>query len=223
VHEILTRHPAYLAHEEKVSKLDEAEAVWRERTRAARVDYEARLSEYRSRKAEALLAGDPPPPEPAPPPGGQDEARLFLDKRQALRDERRDVLADIAPEVEGAAHRRWREIADEAGPHVDALEKLAAEAGELVSTVRMTLLPAERRGGVPPPHGRADRMRHSLSVGDLVEVITSDGSPFDPVTPLGPRMIAASFEAPPRPEDEPPSRPSPTHDRSPSPLQRKGA
>jgi hypothetical protein len=99
------------------------------------------------------------------------------------------------------------------------LEKLAVEAGELVSTVRMTLLPAERRDGVPPPHGRADRMRHSLSSADLIKVITSDGSPFDPVAPPGPRIIAATFEAP---QEKPPSPPSTMRDRTPAAIQRKG-
>jgi hypothetical protein len=66
-------------------------------------------------------------------------------------------------------------------------------------------------------------MRHSVSVGDLVDIIANDGSPFDPVAPPGPRMIAATFEAPPRPEDEPPSPPSPARDRTPAPIQVKGA
>jgi hypothetical protein len=225
MHEILSRHPSFLAFEEKVGKLDEAEAAWRERTSAARADYKAQVADYRREKQAALLSGSEPPVEPEPLPDNSDEARLFLDQRSALRARRRDLLADLAPEVEDAAHRRWREIADEARPHVDALEKLADESRELVATVRMTLVPAERRDAdaVPPGHGRGDRMRHSVSVGDLVDIIANDGSPFDPVAPPGPRMIAATFEAPPRPEDEPPSPPSPARDRTPAPIQVKGA
>ena len=223
MHEILSTHPAYLAHEEEVSKLDGAEAKWRERTSAARADYGAQVADYRREKQAALISGSEPPVEPEPLPDNSDEARMLLDQRSALRARRRDLLADLAPEVEDAAHRRWREIADEARPHVDALEKLADESRELVATVRMVLLPAERRDAVPPQHGRSDRMRFALSVVDLVDIIADDGTPFDPVAPPGPRMIAASFESPRRWLVLGSRRPSPTRDRSPSPLQRKGA
>jgi hypothetical protein len=106
MHEILSRHPSFLAFEEKVGKLDEAEAAWRERTSAARADYKAQVADYRREKQAALLSGSEPPVEPEPLPDNSDEARLFLDQWSALRARRRDLLADLAPEAgPGGWHR----------------------------------------------------------------------------------------------------------------------
>jgi hypothetical protein len=219
-HPILASHPAYQAHMEEVAKFDEAEAAWRERTRKAREDYEAGLAEYRSDKAVALLEGREPPREPQPPAdGGPDEARLFLDQRQALRYARRDLLADLAPEVEAAARARMEEIVDEARPLLAELESLADESGQLVAVVRSCLLSKERSENVPAGHGRGDRMRHTVTVLDLAAAVIDGFSLFDPMAPEPARLIAASFEAP---EEPKPSRPLPSQNRSPSPLQVKG-
>lgn len=220
-HPILANHPDYIAHEEEAEKLDEAENSWRERTRTARADYEERLADHRAAKAEALLAGDPPPPEPAPPAdGGPDEARLFADQRSALRARRRDLLADLASEIETEARNREEEIAAEARPHIEALQRLADESAELVATVRTVKLPAERRDGVPAQHGVADRMRQGVvDIADLVASVVDGLSLLEPVEPEPPRMIAATFEPP---EEPSPSQPSTTRDRTPAAIQRKG-
>jgi len=196
-HPILANHPDFVAHEEKVAKLDEAENAWRERSRAASDDYQRRLAAHREAKAAALFAGEPPPPEPKPPAeGGPDEARMFFDRRSALRAERRDLLAKNAGEIEAAAAERIEKIADEARPLLAELEGLAAEADQLVAAVRSCLIAKEREQAVPAGMGIGDRMRHTVSVLDLAAAVVDGSSLLAPVTPEQPRRIAASFESP---------------------------
>jgi hypothetical protein len=198
MHEILSNHPQYAEHQEKVADLNAARGKWETRTRELSDKYQVRLSDYRREKSEALLRGERPPPEPEPPEVATDEARLFQDRMTALRAEERELLADLCDEIEAAAVARERELADEARPLVAELQRKVDEAAELTTMMRTVRLRRDRRDGVPAGHGVSDRMRQKVTVVDMLTVVAEGGSLFDPVEPSQPEIVAASFE--PEPE-----------------------
>lgn len=200
MHEILSTHPAVVAHRVKVDELDTAEAAWRERTRAARADHEAALADFRRKKTDLLLAGRETPAPPEPPADNSDEARLFLDQRSRLRDEERDVYASICHEVEAMAEVRELALIDQARPLVEKLTGVASELEALASAVRTVRLHRERRvDGVPAGEGVSDRIRHRVEVRDLVAAVIDGVSLLAPIDPPQRGIIAAGFQPDPLP------------------------
>jgi hypothetical protein len=184
MHEIVTAHPQFEAIQEGIAKLEAARREWQERGRIAGEEYQAALAVHRQAAKAALLRGDEPPPEPEPPSAGTpEEARLFLEELNRLRNDERELLAWIAPDVAEHARARERELLEAARPHVDALADIRDELGDLVATTRQVLMQRERRiDGTTAGTGHSDRMRHRVTIADVATAVTDTMSLLDPLS-----------------------------------------
>jgi hypothetical protein len=182
MHEIVTAQPQFEAIQEGIARLEAARREWQKRGRIAGKEYQAALAEHREVAKAALLRGEEPPPEPEPPAAGTpEEARLFLGELNRLRNEEKELLAWIAPDVAERARARERELLEAARPHVETLADIRDELGDLVAITRQVLMQRERRiDGITAGTGHSDGMRHRVTITDVATAVTDTMSLLDP-------------------------------------------
>lgn len=201
MHEIVTGHPGYQEIQEQIGRVEAARREWHERGRIAGEKHQSALAEHREAAKAALLRGEEPPAEPeARTVGTPEEARLFLEEVNRLRDEEKELLARIAPEAELLARSRERELLEVARPHVEALAEIREELADLLATTRHVLMQWERRiEGTAAGTGRSDSMRQSLTISDVAAAATGSMSLLDSATVPQPGIVAAGFQPDPKP------------------------
>lgn len=178
-HRILSEHPRIVEIAEEMATVEAARAKFLARRKEEQADYQARREQWQIERLSALDVGDPVPDPPSPPDSKTDEARYYVEKLAGLRQDRRDAYASISSEIEAAASDRETELLDRARALIDQLAEIADECSELLDAVRQVSTAEAVADGIAPESRR--RLRHSLSVADLVRTVTAGERPLDPI------------------------------------------
>ena len=179
-HRILTEHPKVREVKEGMKETEAAQAKFLARRKQEQADYETAREEWRIARERALIVGDPVPDPPTPPESATDEARFYMGRLADGRQRRRDVHAEIAPEIEASASEREADLLERARPLIDQLAEVAAEVTDLLDVVRQVSTAEAVADGITPETRR--RFRHTVSVSDLVAIVSAGGRPLDPVS-----------------------------------------
>ena len=177
-HSILSEHPRTVEIEDELKETEAAQARFLARRKEEQVDYETRREEWRVDREHALIAGDPVPDPPTPPESAADEARFYMERLAEGRQRRRDVHAEIAPEIEASASVREADLLDQARPLIDQLAGIAVEVTDLLDVVRQVATAEAVADGITPESRR--KFRHVVTAADLVAIVSTGGSPLDP-------------------------------------------
>lgn len=173
-HAILDEHPAVVEIDRQLAELADAERASKGRVRAIVDPYREAVAEWREAANRAVLAGETPPERPPEPDLGDDEAsgHLFHRRRSELRERRRKVLVEVAPDVERQAAEREAELRSQAQLLLAKLRSYSDEVDQLVQAVRTVRQAADAAGPERVQPSRAERMRSRVTLVDLVAAWT---------------------------------------------------
>jgi hypothetical protein len=208
MHQVLTGRPDWVESEEQIGNV----RAQRDRVAAERMakweKYHQAMRTFRGKYEAAVLAGKPPPAPPTPPEEvvtPEEAASALADGAPArvlsdvagytaweirLREQQRDLLGRIAPEVEADAQRVEAELLGRAlATPLGELEAIRAELEDLVVTVKTARVAADG----PDRHGTkpGSRTRHQVSLADVVAAATQGWSLLVPL-PATPRVSRVS-------------------------------
>jgi hypothetical protein len=204
---VIDEHPNYQELLAKKAKHEEAKTSWRQRIARLQSEYDRQMAEWRPKAEAALLEGKPQPPQPQKPDLGRDDAlQVFEVQRQQLVEEERQVLIEIAPEIEQQVAQLCRAEMEKAAKPAKQLEGHAdviQGAQREVQRVRLAIDGANSSSHASPGQGFGERTPVNCTAWKLLDALR------DPrVSLLGPEVTFTPEPEPavPKPMPEPGDR-----------------
>lgn len=175
-HPILTEHPAYHEHQRRVAELEAKRHAWSERRSAQSAEYEAAVKAWRIARREG--SGVPPP---EPPPEDQ-SGSWFHEQHRSLTADGKELLADIAEDIEAAAAAREAELLAIVHTVRQQLRPVAHEITQLSRMLAQVRVQRHVAAGISP--NTRPRTRDKVTPAELVELVEADERPLAPLPPL---------------------------------------